>query len=44
MYRDISGLGFKGFPKLGVPICGFPITRIIVQLSLYWGPPIEATT
>ena len=31
---------FGDFPKLGVPLSGFPIVRIIVYWGPYWGRPI----
>ena len=31
---------YGGFPKLGVPLSGVPIIRIIVFWGLYWGTPI----
>ena len=36
LYRGIWGLGFGGFPKLGVS----PKIRIMVSWGLYWGARI----
>ena len=40
----VGGLVFGAFPRFGVPFLGVPKIRMIVFLSLCWGPPYYLET
>ena len=39
----MKGLGFREFPKIGVPYLGVLTIRILLFRVLYWGPLFSET-